>query len=361
MDADRCFLLNTGAKIPAVGLGTWLASDGEARSAVRSALEVGYKSIDCAHLYGNEIEVGEALEAALAGGIPGLKREELFVTSKLWFTNTTYKHVTQACQLSLKNLRLAYLDLFLIHWPFESNIGDATDPPRSEKKKLSASKIRAVWRGMEEVLKLGLVRAIGLSNFSKLQIEDLLTCAEIVPAVNQVELHPLWRQDELIEFCQSKGIHVSAHTPLGTPGSVPHCAVNSMDEAVAQASGSPRVGTRSVPMSVHAPMLKDAAVIEIAARLGRTPAQVILRWGIQRGTSVLPRSVRPDRIKSNFDVFGWELSPEDWKRVNSLEPQVRLIDSSGNFVADNGSFNAFVEDEEALVEVDEGEEDDDEE
>jgi diketogulonate reductase-like aldo/keto reductase len=186
------FTLNTGARIPAVGLGTWQADGASCQAAVATALEVGYRHLDCAHLYGNETDVGQALSEALNGGVPGLKREDVFVTSKLWCTTNTPKRIGRAVEISLKNLGLQYLDLYLMHWPVFSPLGDATDPPshRSEElMKPPPRRMEATWRAMEELVRKGLVRAIGLSNFNIAQMEEILSYAKIVPAVNQVGRH----------------------------------------------------------------------------------------------------------------------------------------------------------------------------
>lgn len=184
------FKLNTGARIPAVGLGTWQADGASCKAAVATALEVGYRHLDCAHLYGNEVDVGEALGEFLRDSEGSVKREDFFVTSKLWCTTNTPKRVQQAVEISLKNLGLEYLDLYLVHWPVVSTLGDATDPPpyRSEELLKPSRRIEATWRAMEGLLEKGLVRAIGLSNFSVQQIEEILGFATIVPAVNQVDL-----------------------------------------------------------------------------------------------------------------------------------------------------------------------------
>lgn len=333
MDSEGYFLLNTGARIPGVGLGTWSATDGEGKKAVALALEVGYRSIDCAHLYGNEVEVGEALTEALQGKLPGLKREDLFVTSKLWFTSSTPKRVAQACKRSLKNLGLEYLDLFLVHWPLPAPLGDATDPPTLKQERLKQQlDVRATWGAMEDILASGMVKAIGVSNFSIQQIEELLSYAKVIPAVNQVELHPLWRQDALLQYCRGKGIHVSAHTPLGIPGvgRSPLNSVNSREEVEGWGANVPQGKGKS--KSVHAPMLRHSILQEIADKYGKTSAQVILRWSLQRGTSVLPMSDRSDRIRSNRDVLSWALAAEDWEKVNSFVPQIQLIDESHSYL-----------------------------
>ncbi|KAL8105731.1 hypothetical protein AgCh_029500 [Apium graveolens] len=179
------FVLNTGAKIPAIGLGTWQSGGDLCAEAVKTALSVGYRHIDCAHLYGNEVEVGEALGEAFKGS---LKREDLFLTSKLYCTMNSINKIEKSVRVSLKNLGVSYLDLYLMHWPESSAFGDATDPPAqtgSEYRQF-LNRLKATWQSMEDLIQLGIVRAIGVSNFSLQQMKELLKFAKIVPAVNQV-------------------------------------------------------------------------------------------------------------------------------------------------------------------------------
>ena len=180
------FLLNTGARIPALGLGTWQTGDGDlCKNAVKVALEAGYRHLDCAHLYGSEEEVGKALLEALINPSHGtLRREHLFVTSKILCSGMAPKRVESALKVSLKNLNLSYLDLFLIHWPSSSHFFDATEPVSKEQK--FSPRVEEVWRAMERLMEKGLVRAIGVSNFSLSQVQQLLQFAKIIPAVNQV-------------------------------------------------------------------------------------------------------------------------------------------------------------------------------
>jgi len=179
------FVLNTGAKIPAIGLGTWQSDGDLCVQAVKTALSVGYRHIDCAHLYGNEVEVGEALTKAFNGS---LKREDVFLTSKLYCTMNSLNKIDNYVKVSLKNLGVSYLDLYLMHWPESSAFGDATDPPSKSgsQHRQFLNRLKKAWKAMEGLVELGLVRAIGVSNFNSQQIKELLKFAKIVPAVNQV-------------------------------------------------------------------------------------------------------------------------------------------------------------------------------
>lgn len=261
------YTLNNGVKIPVVGFGTWQSKDGdEAYNAVKAALEAGYRHIDTAAAYGNEESVGKAIKDS------GIDRKELFITSKLWNRDHGYESAKKALDTSLAKLGTDYLDLYLIHWPNPVQFRDEWQQRNAD-----------TWRAMEEALDAGKVRAIGVSNFRAHHLDELLKTAKVTPAVNQIFLNPSDTEDEVVAYNKEHGILSEAYSPLGT-GKI-----------------------------FTIPELKD-----IAAKYNKSVAQVVLRWSLQHGFLPLPKSVHADRIKQNTEIFDFELSDDDIKKIDGF-------------------------------------------
>ncbi|CAO1626812.1 unnamed protein product [Sympodiomycopsis kandeliae] len=273
--------LNTGAKIPLVGLGTWQSAPGEVAKAVETSLRAGYRHLDCAFIYGNETEVGQGIRAS------GVPRSEIFVTTKLW--GTFHRIPEEGLDLSLSRLGLDYVDLYLMHWPVAMRAGPDKIPLKADgTRDLDLErKFTDTWKDMAQLVKSGKAKAIGVSNVSKPLMEELLkNGGDIVPAANQIELHPYLPQHDLVTYLQSKGIVAQAYSPLGSTGS---------------------------------PLLKEPVVVEIAKAHNADPGQIVLSWGAQRGVTVLPKSVTPSRIEGNLKTVS--LSDEEMKRLDELSQQ----------------------------------------
>ena len=260
--------LSNGVEIPILGFGTWQTPDGDtARDCVKAALDAGYRHIDTAWVYGNEISVGEGIRAS------GVNRGDIFLTTKHWVTERGYEKTKAAIDVSLKNLGVDYLDLYLIHWPCVAKISP-------DWKEINAS----TWRGFEEAYRTGKIRALGVSNFEPLHLDALLETAEVAPCVNQIEFHPGYTQPENVKRCRELGIAVEAWSPLG-------CGA----------------------------VLGDVRLAEIAGRYGKSVAQLCIRFALQSGVIPLPKSVHPDRIKANTQVFDFEISPEDMALIGAID------------------------------------------
>ncbi len=263
-----CYTLNNGTKIPCVGFGTWQTPDGEtAVSAVKAALDAGYRHIATAAAYGNEESVGVGIKQS------GVAREDIFLTTKLWNGDHGYEATLKACDLSLKKLGTDYLDLYLIHWPNPKAFRDCWEEKNAES-----------WRAMEELAAAGKVRAIGVSNFMIRHMEALLKTAKTVPAANQIKLCPGITQDEVVDYCRQKGILLQAYSPLGT-----------------------------------GKIFDIAEMRDLAQKYGKTVAQVCVRWSLQMGFNPLPKSVSADRIAENAGVFDFQISEGDMAVISAVK------------------------------------------
>ena len=264
------FVLSNGVKVPCIGYGTYLTPDGEvAKNSVMEALKVGYRHVDTAFAYGNESAVGEGIKAS------GVKREDIFVTTKHWVTMRGYEKATEAIDISLKNLGLDYLDLYLIHWPCVEKVSP-------DWKEINAG----TWKAFEDAYKAGKIRAIGVSNFQKKHYDALAEMCEIKPMVNQIEFHPGYTQPETVKYSQEQGMLVQAFSPLG-------CGA----------------------------VLNDETLKGIAAKYTKSVAQICLRFVLQSGLNVLTKSVTPSRILENTQIFDFELSAEDMATIAAM-PQL---------------------------------------
>ena len=317
------FTLRSGAQLPSIGFGFWKVDRPIAANICQTAIAAGYRHLDCACDYGNEAEVGQGISAAIANKL--CNREELWVTSKLWNTYHATNHVRAACERSLQDLRLDYLDLYLVHFPiaqrfvpFETRYppGWFYDPsaaqPRMEEVRVPISE---TWAAMESLVDAGLVKHIGICNFGTSLLRDLLSFARIPPSVLQIEAHPFLVQQKLLRFCAQENIAVTAFSPLG-PASY-----------------------YSLGMAVPSDSLLDNSVIQcIALQYGKSAAQILLRWGVQRGTSVIPKTVTPERMAENLNIFDFELTEQDMQAISSLD-RGRRFNDPGVFC--EAAFNTF--------------------
>ncbi len=296
---NKTIKLNNGIEMPLIGMGTWKSEPNKVGEAVKYALlEAGYKHIDCASIYNNEAEVGHAFSESFTT----IPRESIFITSKLWNTKHKSEDVEKACRQTLNDLQLEYLDLYLMHWGIAFQSGDNPKPVDENGHAIITNiPVKETWQAMEKLVELKLVKSIGVANFSRSQLDSLLSYAEIKPAVNQIEMHPYLSQVELLKYCKSKGIVVTAYSPLGRLG----------------------VSTYEVPRLHDEPI-----ILVLAKKYNKSVAQILLNWGLLRGTVVIPKSVSPERIKENIGAYDFALTRDDIKQIDSLNKDFRFVDPS---------------------------------
>ncbi|ORY89807.1 NADP-dependent oxidoreductase domain-containing protein [Leucosporidium creatinivorum] len=288
MSFGKTITLNNGVKLPQIGLGTWQSAPGQVQDAVEAAIKAGYRHIDAAVIYGNQNEVAEGIRRA------AVDRKELFLVSKLWCNSHRPELVEADLDNTLKELDTDYLDLYLIHWPTHFAPGktmSATAAREDGKGQevvidTEAPSIAETWKAMVKLLDSGKVKAIGVSNFTIKHLEILAAASDVIPAVNQIEAHPLLQQAELLEYCAKKNIHITAYSPLGQ-----------------NITGRP-------------PVIAHKTVEEVAKKANATTAQVLIAWGVSKGYSVIPKSVTPSRIASNFQQV--TLAQEDLDTISDI-------------------------------------------
>ncbi|MGM0635100.1 MAG: aldo/keto reductase [Bacteroidota bacterium] len=306
-------------QMPVIGLGTWKSKPGKVKDAVISALETGYRHIDCAAVYNNEKEVGEAFAEVFSKG--EINRKDVWITSKLWNNAHKKEDVIPAIKQTLSDLQLDYLDLYLIHWPVAFR-PDLEGFPESNDDFLSLEEVPIIetWNAMLEAKKQGLVKHIGVSNFSQKKLQDLLDKSDDAPEMNQVELHPYLQQDDLLDFCQQNKIHLTAYSPLGS-------------------------GDRSQEMKAdnEPSLLENKVVNQIAEKRNATPAQVLIQWSVKRGTAVIPKSTNPDRIAQNLASAEVDLTDEDMQELKDLDRHFRYVNGKFFETSDGKYSNIYDE------------------
>ncbi|KAJ8317653.1 hypothetical protein KUTeg_005557 [Tegillarca granosa] len=291
-----------GHKIPILGLGTWKSEPAIVGVAVKDAISTGYRHIDCAWIYGNEQEIGRAIREKI--GDKTVKRKDLFITNKLWNTYHNPSMVEKACRTSLDSMGLDYFDLYMMHYPFGFVDSDGVVyVPKDDRGKIIFSDVDYIdtWKGMETLVDKGLVRSIGVSNFNSYQIHRLMTRVDRKhdPVCCQIESSPYFPNEKLIHSCKSKGLVVTTFSPLGSPD-------------------------RPWAKPKDPKLLHETTLLEIGTRYKKTPAQIALRWNIERGCTVIPKSVTPNRLRENIDIFNFSLSGSEIKKINMLDRNLRV-------------------------------------
>ena len=297
-------------KMPVLGLGTWKSAKGEVYEVVRKAIEIGYRHFDCASFYGNESEIGMAISDAIKNG--DVAREDLWITSKLWNNRHRKDDIQAAFEITLKDLTLDYLDLYLIHWPGALQNQASYAQQSSDLISLSEIPLIQTWQGLIDLKEKGLTKHIGVSNFSIKKINQIIEESGVVPEVLQIELHPFLQQPKILNFTQEKGIFLTGYCPLGSADR----------PAVRILADEPK-------------LFQQQIILDIAKDKDISPAQVILAWAVNRGTSVIPKSVNPERLKQNLEAADIELSTQEMTEMNSLDLHYRYI--KGDFWCLEGS------------------------
>lgn len=303
----KSFLLNNGRQLPGLGLGTWKSKPGEVFLAVKEAIACGYRHIDCAFIYNNEREVGAAVSECIDRGI--VHRDDLWITSKLWNSFHRPEDVAAGCRKSLEALQLDRLDLYLVHWPVAFQPGVTMPTDVEGFIPLSELPLATTWAAMESLVDQGLTTSIGVSNCGPARLAQLLDGSRIPPAVNQVELHPYLPQPELLDFCADNSIHVTAYSPLGSPDRP--TSMKHEDEPT---------------------LLENPIVQERAKAQSITRGQVLIAWALNRGTSVIPKSVNPGRIRENYEAGGILLSGPSRGALDGIETRMRYVNPSGMMI-----------------------------
>jgi alcohol dehydrogenase (NADP+) len=309
-NSNKMHTFANGDRMQLLGLGTWKSEPGDVGKAVREAIRIGYRHVDCASFYGNEAEIGRAIRDAIRES--EVTRKDLWITSKLWCNAHGKKNVGPAIRKSLSDLGLDYLDMYMVHWPVALKPSAVFPGSAADFASAEEAPMQETWAAFEALRAEGLTRHIGVSNFSAKKIGDLLSHAKVKPEVNQVELHPFLQQKALVEYCRAQGIHVTGYSSLGS-GDRPTFLKTATD-----------------PVPLENPVIK-----EIARAHDRTAAQVLLAWHVQRGISTLAKSVNPARLRENFAATELVLTAAELTRIESLDQGFRYI--AGAFWAIPGS------------------------